>query len=81
MPEMISCEEALAVLYEYMDGELEGVTHERVKAHFDVCARCYPKLALEKSFLAVVARAGRGEKAPPELRDKVLSLIEEGGKS
>lgn len=76
-PDMISCEEAIAVLYEYLDGELEDLTHERVKAHFDVCARCYPKLAMEKSFLAAVARAGAGEKAPEELRGKVLGIIDE----
>lgn len=75
--EMISCEEALAVLYEYLDGELEGVSHERVKAHFDICARCYPRLSLEKSFLAAVEKAGTGEKAPPELRTKVLGLLED----
>ncbi len=73
--EMISCEEALSVLYEYLDGELEDITHERVKAHFDICARCYPKLAMEKSFLAAVQKAGGGEKAPPELKGKVLNLL------
>jgi mycothiol system anti-sigma-R factor len=75
--EMISCQEALSALYEYLDGELEGVTQERVKAHLDVCARCYPKLALEKSFLAAVKKAGGGEKAPPELKGKVLHLLKE----
>jgi len=75
--EMISCEEARAVLYEYLDGELDGLSYEQVKAHFDVCAKCYPKLSLEKSFLAAVAKAGRGEKAPPELRTKVLRLLED----
>lgn len=74
--EMISCEEARAVLYEYLDGELEGLSYEQVKAHFDVCAKCYPKLSLEKSFLAAVAKAGSGEKAPPELRRKVVGLLE-----
>jgi anti-sigma factor (TIGR02949 family) len=75
--EMISCEEARAVLYEYLDGELEGLSYERVKAHFDVCARCYPKLSLEKSFLAAVERAGSGEKAPPELKTKVMGLLKD----
>ena len=53
------------------------MTHERVKAHFDVCARCYPKLAMEQSFLDTVARAGGGGKAPPALRDKVSGLLKE----
>jgi mycothiol system anti-sigma-R factor len=78
---MISCEEARAVLYEYLDGELEGLSYERVKAHFDICARCYPKLSLEKSFLAAVEKAGSGEKAPPELRTKVLGLLADLEKS
>lgn len=76
---IISCEEALSVVYEYLDGELSGLSHERVKAHFDVCARCYPTLRLEEAFRAAVRRAARGEKAPPELRQQVLDLLVTSG--
>ena len=71
----ITCHEALNVVHEYLDGELEGVSEEDVKAHFDVCAICYPHLRLEESFKEAVRRAARGERAPPELRAKVLELI------
>jgi len=76
-PEMISCEEALSLVNEFLDGELEDVTKDRVKAHFDVCSRCYPHLRLEESFREAVRRASRGESASPELRAKLMSLLAE----
>lgn len=79
-PKMISCEEALAVIYEFIDGELDDVASEQVMAHFDMCAHCYPQLQLEKSFLTAVQKAASGEKAPPELKTKLLGLLEEAGK-
>jgi len=74
-PEMIACEEAMAVLYDYLDNELTGMTHDRVKAHFDVCARCYPKLRMEESFRLAVRWATRGEKAPPILREELMAAL------
>ncbi len=47
--EMIPCEEALRLVHEYLDGELDDVPRSRVKRHFDVCGRCYPHLRLEGS--------------------------------
>jgi mycothiol system anti-sigma-R factor len=75
MPEMISCEEALTALYEYLDGELTGVAHDRVKAHLDACARCFPKLRVEESFRLTVRRTTRGEKPSLSLRDNLLSAL------
>ena len=78
-PEMIPCEEALARVYEYLDGELEGVTHEQVEAHFRICTRCYPHLKLENRFRDALHRAVEGQAAPPELKERVLALMEEEG--
>jgi anti-sigma factor (TIGR02949 family) len=75
--EMISCGDALRLVQEYLDGELEGVSHERLKAHFDVCGKCYPHLKFESSFLEAVKRAGAGDAAPGELRTRVAELIAE----
>lgn len=77
--EMIRCEDALRLVQEYLDGELDGVSQERVKAHFDVCGMCYPHLRFEASFLEAVKRAGAGESAPEELRARVAALITEAG--
>ncbi len=72
---MITCEQALTFVHEYLDGELEGATAERVEAHFEVCGRCYPHLRLEEAFRTAVRRAGAGQEAPPALRDRVRRLI------
>jgi anti-sigma factor (TIGR02949 family) len=75
MPEMISCEEALAALYEYLDGELVGASHDRVKAHFDVCGRCFPTLRVEEAFRQAVRKAARGEDTPPDLRERLRDVL------
>ena len=75
--EMISCHDALRMVHEYLDGELENVPEAQVKAHFDVCEQCYPHLHLESVFRDAVRRAGAGQKAPPELREKLVALLAE----
>jgi len=72
---MISCRDALDLIYEYLDGELADVSEEQVRQHFEACRRCFPHLKLEEAFLAAVHRASRGEAAPPELRSRVMSLL------
>lgn len=74
---MISCQDAVRVLYEYLDGELTDVPEDEVREHFEACRRCFPHLKLEEAFRAAVQRASRGECAPPELRAKLMSLLSE----
>lgn len=76
-PPMISCREALTVLYEYLDGELEDTSQEQVRVHFDVCSKCYPHLKLEESFRSAVRRAGQGEAAPETLKNRLHELLAE----
>ena len=75
--EMITCEEALSFIHEFLDGELPDAEYSRVRAHYDVCSRCYPHLQLEESFRAAVRRAAAGQEAPPELKARVLQLLKE----
>ncbi len=74
-PEMISCREALSVVCEFLDGELEEASHARVKAHFGVCRRCYPHLKLEESFRVALRKAAVGEEAPPELKARIGEIL------
>lgn len=79
-PEMITCEEALSRVHEYLDGELDGVSAEEVRLHFDVCQRCYPHLRLEEAFQAALRRAADADTPiPPDLRDRVLDMLAEVG--
>lgn len=75
--EGISCREALTVMYEYLDGALEGVTEAQVRTHFEVCSRCYPHLRLEERFRGALQRAGTGDVAPPALKDRLKEMLAE----
>lgn len=76
-PDMIPCEEALKVVQEYLDGELDDTTAKSVRKHFDICGRCYPHMDFEKAYRDAVCRAVQGETAPSALREKVAALIAE----
>lgn len=77
--DMISCDEALERLFEYLDGELEGETEEQVARHFEICRRCYPRLSFEKAFQEALRRAKKGEEAPRKVRERVLELLNQEG--
>jgi mycothiol system anti-sigma-R factor len=81
--ESIPCMDALSKVHEYLDGELEGVSQEEVRRHFEICKKCYPHLKLEERFREVMLRVGAEEKAPDHLRLQVLELLaaesEKGG--
>lgn len=71
----ITCKEAVAVVQEYLDGQLQGVSAEDVREHFEICSRCYPHLKFERTFREALARASSGDCAPPELRRRVVDLL------
>jgi anti-sigma factor (TIGR02949 family) len=73
--EGITCEEALRLVHDFIDGELADVSQAEVEAHFEVCAGCYPHLKLERSFREAVRRACAGRTAPPGLRERVLNIV------
>jgi len=75
--EMISCHEALVLVHDYLDGELDDMPAAQVKGHFDMCQQCYPHLRLETAFRDAVRRAASGEEAPAELKTRLITLISE----
>ncbi len=77
---MISCEEASARLFEYLDGELEGMSEDEVRLHLETCEACYPRVQFEKHFLEALRRSKDGGRVSESLRERViLSLAEEEG--
>ncbi len=77
---MIPCEEASARLFEYLDGELDGVSAEEVRRHLDVCKACYPRAQFEKHFLEALQRSQNGGRVSESLKERVLqSLAEDEG--
>ena len=76
------CRQSLAVIQEFLDGELPESERRGVAEHFRVCTRCYPHLKLEEAFRERVRTALSQPEVPDHLRSNVLNIIareEEGG--
>ncbi len=78
-PEMVTCQEALERLYEYLDGELVPTEEGQVEAHFRVCQRCYPHLQFERSFLSAVQGVSEDAEASDDLKSRVLETLRSEG--
>jgi len=76
---MISCDEAAARLFEYLDGELDDVSEEEVRRHLDVCKACYPRAQFEKHFIEALGRSQKDGHASDELKERILQALAEGG--
>lgn len=72
----ITCREALARLYEYLDGELTGENEGEIRRHLEICQACYPGFCFGRAFRDALRRAAQGQPAAPdELRSKVAELL------
>ncbi|MDT8436141.1 MAG: zf-HC2 domain-containing protein [Gemmatimonadota bacterium] len=79
---MISCEEAVARLWEFLDGELEHVDEDEVRQHLEICRKCYPKYDFQRAYFERLRRAEkrRSERSREIRRDllrKVMAQVAE----
>jgi len=72
---MIRCEEALARLWEFLDGELPASDETMVKRHLDICNRCYPQYDFQRAYFEYTSRIREREHAPPALRRRLFEMI------
>lgn len=71
----LNCEESLARVYEYLDGELDTGEHDAVRRHLEKCRKCYPHFDFERLFLDYVHELGAGEESRPGLMDRVREML------
>lgn len=76
-PDEASCEESLALVYEFLDGELDAESGERVRRHLETCRRCWPYFDFERHFLDTLREAGGTGAASPDLARRVRALLDE----
>jgi mycothiol system anti-sigma-R factor len=70
------CAQALARVYEYLDGELSAHDLDRIREHLDDCRPCLRQYDLDVALKALVRRSCR-ESAPADLRDRIMVKITE----
>ncbi len=49
---IISCEEALRLLAEHLDGELGGAHRREVERHLEICRSCFSRAEFEQRLKA-----------------------------
>jgi mycothiol system anti-sigma-R factor len=74
-PHEVPCSEVLAMVYSYIDGEMEGTSHGEIRQHLDECGPCLREYGLEELVKRLVHKCCGQEPVPGELRSKVLTRI------
>lgn len=74
--EITSCEEALRLLVAHLDDELGNSTRAAMERHIERCRSCWSRAEFERQLKDKVATL-RQEPVPPELSNRVRSLIDE----
>lgn len=72
-----NCDVALAELYEYLDGELDEASRQRIEQHLRECSPCLEAFDFEAEVRRLVADRCR-DQCPEELRRRIQSAIEGG---
>jgi mycothiol system anti-sigma-R factor len=70
------CAQALARVYEYLDGELSPNDLDRIREHIDDCSPCLKQYDLDVALKALVRRSCQ-ESAPADLRERIMVKITE----
>lgn len=68
----MNCEDAGRLLHAYADSELELRSALAIEQHLQACARCRASFAGVTALRAALARACEPERAPPQLRARIL---------
>jgi len=74
-PRKLNCDEAIRMLYEFLDQELEKQDHAAVEAHLKTCRACFSRMEFDKRLRGLVK--GPSDKTVPEaLRHRIRKLTE-----
>lgn len=72
---LMRCEDVLARLWDFLDGELLPGEENTVQRHLELCNRCYPQYDFRRAYLRFTRRVRDRERASPELRRRLFRAI------
>ena len=76
-PHATPCSEVLDRMYTYLDGELGEPDLHLVREHLEECAPCLSEHDVDLMVKKLIRRAGGGDPAPEELRERIVLQITE----
>jgi anti-sigma factor (TIGR02949 family) len=68
------CDDAVHLLYHYLDGELTAERRALIQRHLDDCPPCFRAYDFEAELRVVIAQRCR-EQVPPQLIQRVADAI------
>ena len=74
-PHETDCSEVLALVYGFLDGEVDDADRARIAQHLDECTPCLRQYGLEQAVKALVHRSCVCEHAPERLRVQIVARI------
>jgi mycothiol system anti-sigma-R factor len=72
--EHVDCQEAIHIIYHYLDGELTEGRRQEIQTHLDACLPCLEAFDFEAELRIFIARKCRDE-VPESLRLRVAEAI------
>ncbi len=76
---MLDCDSVMRQLWDYLDGELTPERMSQIRAHIEVCKRCFPQYEFERSFLDALAARRRQHSDLERLRTTLMAALYERG--
>ena len=73
--ECSGCDDYIAHLYEYVDGELSAQECADLKAHLEGCPPCLDEYQRDLLLKALIRRSCQCEQAPDTLRTQIMTQI------
>jgi anti-sigma factor RsiW len=71
---VITCEEALRLLAEHLDGELDGAHRHEVEKHLSLCRSCFSRAEFERRLKSQLG-ALRQQPVQPSFEERIRALI------
>jgi mycothiol system anti-sigma-R factor len=75
---MISCEEAVRQLWEYLDGTVGDADRAALEKHLSRCRRCCAELEFAEELHSFLARLAQ-EEIPDDVRTRLNATLKELG--
>lgn len=70
----IGCEEALRMLFTYLDDELDAAHRQKVETHLERCRSCFSRAEFERRLKTHLAELGSAP-LPASMEARIRSLI------
>jgi mycothiol system anti-sigma-R factor len=76
---LVPCHEVVALLWEYLDEELDEQMRTRIREHLDHCEGCTDHFTYEGAFLRTVSRVIEEPLETGALRQRLVAALRDEG--